>query len=276
MSSSPDAATRREAGGRRGIPWRAVGFALIAVYATIGLGLMIAALPGQALSPPQPDPAAAPPQRPAYEGDLFGSGSRGAPESSEDRYPPDRWADDADDDRLGPQDRDALADLLPWQNDGMERSRPLAVRIPRIGVNADIMAVGVDETGAIEVPPLEQAYLAGWYELGPSPGEAGNAVVVGHVDSYALGGPAVFFNLGALQPGDRIEIAREDGSVAPFVVDGVASFPKDTFPSDLVYGPANRPGLRLITCGGSFDTTTGDYRDNVIVFATLDESSQPQ
>lgn len=154
----------------------------------------------------------------------------------------------------------------------MARAEPAEVRIPRIGVNAKIMNIGVDAEGVLEVPPLEEAHLAGWYRLGPSPGEVGNAVVVGHVDSYT-NGPAVFFELGALLPGDIIEISRKDGSVARFVVDGVTSYPKSAFPSDLVYGPSPQAGLRLVTCGGEFDKKNREYRDNVVVFATLDPES---
>ena len=150
----------------------------------------------------------------------------------------------------------------------MTRSGPTEISIPRIGVTAKIMGLGLDPTGAIEVPSLEQAQLAGWYRLGPSPGEVGNAVVVGHVDSHATG-PAVFFNVGALRAGDVIEIKREDRSAATFVVDGVASYPKSAFPTGSVFGPSDRAGLRLVTCGGSFDGEARSYLDNVVVFATL-------
>jgi hypothetical protein len=151
---------------------------------------------------------------------------------------------------------------------GMSRSAPVEISIARIGLTAQIMTVGLDAAGAIEVPPLERAQLAGWYELGPSPGEIGNAVIVGHVDSRAMG-PAVFFHLGALLPGDLVEIRRQDGSVAKFKVDHVASYTKSSFPTDLVYGEAAGAGLRLITCGGTFDEKARSYLDNVIVFATL-------
>jgi hypothetical protein len=151
---------------------------------------------------------------------------------------------------------------------GMARSEPTEIRIPRIRLNAKIVAVGLDAAGAIQVPPLEQANLAGWYRLGPSPGEAGNAVVVGHVDSYATG-PAVFFEIGTLRAGDVIEIHRKDATVARFMVRSVASYPKSAFPTDLVYGPSDQAGLRLITCGGQFDEGARSYLNNVIVFATL-------
>jgi hypothetical protein len=159
------------------------------------------------------------------------------------------------------------AEPVPAQLVSMARSAPTEIRIARIGVKAKVVNVGLDANGAIEVPSLEHAELAGWYELGPSPGEIGNAIVVGHVDSYAIG-PAVFFRLGALRSGDAIEIRRQDGTVAKFIVDRVGSYPKSSFPTDLVYGDSDKAGLRLITCGGPFDESARSYLNNVIVFAT--------
>jgi Sortase domain len=148
------------------------------------------------------------------------------------------------------------------------RSEPTEISIPRIRVSAKIVTVGLDATGSIAVPPLKHAHLAGWYRLGPSPGEVGNAVVVGHVDSHVTG-RAVFFELGALRAGDLVQIRRADATVARFVVRTVASYPKSDFPTDLVYGPSDQAGLRLITCGGQFDQDARSYLSNVIVFATL-------
>ncbi len=130
------------------------------------------------------------------------------------------------------------------------------------------MSVGLNADRTLQVPPLSQAQSTGWYRLGPTPGEIGNAVIVGHVDSKEIG-PAVFFQLGALLPGDTVQVTRKDGRVATFIVDGVKAYPKTAFPSELVYGPTDRPGLRLVTCGGQFDERVGSYPDNVIVFATL-------
>ncbi|MEU4643644.1 class F sortase [Micromonospora sp. NPDC023814] len=146
------------------------------------------------------------------------------------------------------------------------RAEPVDVRIPAIDVRAPIVPVGADAAGRLEVPPLDRPTLAGWYRHGVSPGETGNAVIVGHVDSAA--GPAVFFDLGQLRAGDTVRITRADASVATFAVDGVASYPKDRFPTDLVYGPSGAAGLRLVTCGGRFDRRVGSYVDNVVVFAT--------
>ncbi|MEV2239163.1 class F sortase [Micromonospora sp. NPDC049891] len=148
----------------------------------------------------------------------------------------------------------------------LPRAVPVEVRIPTIDVRAPLVAVAADGAGALEVPPLDRPGVAGWYRPGVSPGETGNAVLVGHVDSPA--GPAVFFHLGQLRPGDTIEVVRTDTRVVRFAVDGVEAYPKDRFPTDLVYGPAETAGLRLITCGGRFDRDDGEYVDNVIVFAT--------
>jgi hypothetical protein len=148
----------------------------------------------------------------------------------------------------------------------LPRSKPVRVTIPRIGVDADIVPVATDDNGALEVPPLDHPEIAGWYRRGPTPGEAGNAVLVGHVDT--LHGPAVFFDLGRLRPGDTVKVTRADGRVAVFTVDGVGAYPKERFPTERVYGGGAEARLRLITCGGRFDPRTGSYPDNIVVFAT--------
>lgn len=148
----------------------------------------------------------------------------------------------------------------------LARSEPVSVHISRIGVKAKIMNLGLNQDGTLQVPPLDQAELAGWYSLGASPGEIGNAVVVGHVTTAEK--TAVFFRLGELRKNDKIMIKRKDGSTATFAVDGVKAYPKKKFPTDLVYGPNEKVGLRLVTCGGDFDSNAHSYVDNVIVFAS--------
>nr|WP_255609223.1 class F sortase [Micromonospora sp. PLK6-60] len=150
----------------------------------------------------------------------------------------------------------------------LPRSAPTTISIPRIGVQAAIMSLGTNPDGTVQVPPLDDALKAGWYEPGASPGETGNAVIVGHVDSAKIG-PAVFFNLGALQPGDTITVARQDGRNATFTVEQVTSVPKTQFPADQVYGPNDRAGLRVVTCGGTFDQAAGSYLNNIVVYATM-------
>jgi sortase (surface protein transpeptidase) len=144
-------------------------------------------------------------------------------------------------------------------------STPERVQIPALGVTSRIMELGLERDGSMEVPP--GAYPVGWYDGSPSPGELGPAVLAGHVDWE--GEPGAFFGLRELLPGDTVVVDRADGIVATFRVDRVEEHPKDDFPTEEVYGDIGYPGLRLITCGGAFDESTGDYQDNIIVFASL-------
>jgi sortase (surface protein transpeptidase) len=146
---------------------------------------------------------------------------------------------------------------------------PVSIRIPAIKVSAPVNSVGLNPDHTMEVPHPGPLYdQPAWYRYSPTPGEIGPAVIIGHVDS-AKGGPSVFFTLGALKPGQRVEIARTDGSTTVFDIDSVKSYPKDSFPTRTVYGATDYAALRLITCGGSFDRKTGNYRDNIVVFAHL-------
>jgi len=147
-------------------------------------------------------------------------------------------------------------------------AEPVSVTLPSIGVTSDLMRLGLNDDGTVQVPPLEERDRAGWYERGPAPGAVGPAILLGHVDSAAYG-PGIFFDLGAVQAGDTIEVSRADGSVAEFVVDRVEVHPKAEFPTIDVYGNTDDAQLRLITCGGDFDSAVRSYEDNVIVFATL-------
>jgi hypothetical protein len=150
----------------------------------------------------------------------------------------------------------------------LARSVPVTLDIPRIGVHTSLGQVGLTRQGTIAIPAPRGGLPAYWYRYLSTPGEAGPAVILGHVDT-ARDGPAVFFRLGDLQAGDLLMVRRADGSAPRFVVRAVARYPKDHFPTAAVYGPTGRPVLRLITCGGLFDPATGHYRDNVVVFATL-------
>jgi hypothetical protein len=150
----------------------------------------------------------------------------------------------------------------------LPRSAPTRVDIASINLHAPIAALGVDNDGSVQVPPLERPELAGWYQDGPSPGELGPAVLLGHVDSYQVG-PAVFFYLGALKPGAPVEVTRADHSVVTFKVDGVVAVQKNNFPTAEVYGPLPYAGLRLITCGGQFDPKQRSYLGNTVVYASF-------
>lgn len=146
----------------------------------------------------------------------------------------------------------------------MWASVPVRLLIPSIGVDSGLSALGLLADGTMAVPAT--GLSAGWYTGAPTPGELGPAIIAGHVD---WNGPGVFFELHSLAVGAEVDIARQDGSVAIFRVTQVAEYRRNAFPTALVYGELNYAGLRLVTCGGDFDTATGLYEFNVVAFAEL-------
>lgn len=149
----------------------------------------------------------------------------------------------------------------------LDRSAPTSIVIPSINLRAALDEIGLLPDGRLEVPPYERANRAAWYRLGPSPGERGSAVIVGHVDSKQA--VAVFWYLTRVRPGDRVEVTRQDGDTAVFTVSSVEQFAKSRFPSDRVYADVDVPVLRLVTCGGPYDVARHAYADNVVVFASM-------
>jgi sortase (surface protein transpeptidase) len=159
------------------------------------------------------------------------------------------------------------------QGPSLPRSVPVSVAIPAIGVDSTLLHLGLNADGSIQVPSLvTSAGEAAWYEYSATPGQVGASVIEGHVDSYQ--GPAVFFRLGALSPGDTIDVTLADGITAIFRVTGVREYPKSNFPAKDVYGTTDYAALRLITCGGVFDYTSKHYLSSTVVFASL-VSSRP-
>lgn len=148
---------------------------------------------------------------------------------------------------------------------GSAGPRPVRIEIPAIGVAAPVDPAGKNRDGTLEVPA--DFARTSYYTGRPVPGDAGPAIIVGHVDGRR--GPAVFYRLRELRPGAEVRVHRADGSLVTFVVERSKQVPKKTFPTDEVYGPTPDPTLRLITCGGSFDQRAGHYRDNTIVFLRL-------
>lgn len=147
----------------------------------------------------------------------------------------------------------------------LPQSRPVSVDIPRLHVSSALEDLGLDSSGAMEVP--RDPARAGWFDRGPTPGSLGPAVIAGHVTWNRL--PAVFFRLGTLGRGDVVRVRREDGTTAVFSVTRVASYGKRAFPTRVVYGTLDHAGLRLITCGGRYDAARHRYLANVVVFADL-------
>jgi len=149
----------------------------------------------------------------------------------------------------------------------LEPSAPVRLIIPDVHIDTTFeRALGIEEsTGEIEVPKGYEE--VGWYKYGPTPGEIGPSVIVGHVDSYE--GPAVFYSLGQLDVGDEMIVERADGTEAVFLVEELERVRQDTFPTERVYGSIPYAGVRVITCSGIYDRQTNRYSHNLIVYGRL-------
>ena len=149
---------------------------------------------------------------------------------------------------------------------GLPAAKPASLTIPAIGVRAESIAdLGLTPAGELQVPP--DATTVGWFTGAPSPGEVGPAVLAAHVDYKHV--PGAFSKLKDLRSGEQVRVGRTDGRTAVFTVYRVDRYAKADFPTDEVYGDTAEPELRLITCGGAFDHSSGNYLDNVVAFAKL-------
>jgi Sortase domain len=151
-------------------------------------------------------------------------------------------------------------------------SPPVRLRIPAIGVSSPLVRLGLDQGGGMQVPGDFQR--AGWFTGAAEPGQLGPAVIAGHVDSRT--GPAVFYRLRELRPGDEVLVVRADRRVLRFVVESLASYPKQALPGERLYGPTTAPALRLVTCAGAFDLERRSYRDNLVVEAAIAADPDPR
>ncbi len=145
-------------------------------------------------------------------------------------------------------------------------SVPTNISIPSVNIDYPIITVGLDTAGAIQLPPV-LSWNTGWYNGSPTPGQIGPSIIVGHVDSYQ--NISVFWRLRYVQPGALIYIKRTDGTTVTFKVTDLKQFDQSAFPTAEVYGNIKYPGLRLITCGGTFDSQSASYSQNTVVFATI-------
>jgi sortase A len=147
----------------------------------------------------------------------------------------------------------------------IEVASPETLEIPKLGIKAKVESVGLDPTRKMDVPKTPEG--VGWYNLGPKPGEVGNAVIDGHLDSET--GPAVFYGLSSLQPGDQIKVIDSSKQSFTFTVTGNITYQFDQVPLDQIFGSANTVNLNLITCGGFFNHTTRNYSSRVVIYSTL-------
>ena len=145
------------------------------------------------------------------------------------------------------------------------RSVPVRLRIPALGMSVALLSLGENADGTVQVPNNDLE--PGWFDLGPTPGQIGSSVILGHVDNSS--GPGVFFTIRTLAAGDPIFVDQADGGTVEFVVNSVASYSKTAFPAQRVYGSHGSSALQLVTCGGAFDRATGSYLSNIVAYSSL-------
>ncbi|MBT2402629.1 MULTISPECIES: class F sortase [unclassified Streptomyces] len=158
---------------------------------------------------------------------------------------------------------------LPVAHAPLSGAPPARVDVPSIGVQAPVIPRGLDADGAIEPPPYDRPGTVGWWGGGAQPGEAGTALLVGHVDTASK--PAVFYGLSSAQQGDKVRVVRADGTIAEFTIEDVRVYERAGFDAHKAYGPRvrGRAELRLVTCGGAYDKKAKQYTANVVVSAYL-------
>ena len=228
------------------------------VLALAGGGLVGAAVAAQEPTPPAPPaavvaaPASPGPASAGLSGDPAAAAS-GGPGAARDGAPRDAARSSSREKSTAPKGA-----LLP-------ESEPVAVRVPRLDVSSQLVHLGLNPDGTMEVP--QSADPVGWYDQSPTAGEQGPSVYAGHVTWDRK--PAVFFRLGDVRPGDRVEVDRRDGRTAVFEVTKVAQYPKDEFPTSEVYANLDHAGIRLITCAGKFDADDRRYSDNIVVYGKM-------
>lgn len=172
----------------------------------------------------------------------------------------------ADEEPSAPASRTAVPEWSvapsPAPIDALVEPKPVGLVIGSIDVSTPLVELGLRPDLTVQVPRHPE--WAGWFREGPRPGSPGSAVILGHVDSVL--GPAVFYRLRYLQPGDTVDVARSDGSVARFVVTESITYSNDQFPAARVYSTHGRRALNLVTCGGAYDRDLGGYQANVVVY----------
>ena len=248
---TPRGSSRRGGGRRRTA-------AALAVLALVGAALLVFSLTSQVGAPPEPELRSSAP-----------SASDGGGTVSEDATTPAEPSPTVSTEASEPTERPAPEKETSTVAAPLEPSEPTSLRIPSIDVDEQLFPIGLGENGQLLAPRGDRANRPAWFEGSPTPGENGPSVIEGHVTWH--GDPSVFFDLGSLDTGDRVEVEREDGTVATFEVYDAARYPKDDFPTLAVYGRTEGPELRLITCGGDLGAD-GHHLDNTVVFARLVDS----
>lgn len=149
----------------------------------------------------------------------------------------------------------------------LAKAEPTEVKVPAIGASSSLIGLGLGPGNSMATPPVSKPGQASWFTGGPTPGQKGPAVILGHINGD--GHPGVFQNLVKLKAGDQIEVDRADHTAAYFTVTGAEQVGKNAFPAGQVFNDVPDAQLRLISCGGALDVAEHSYDDNIIVFATM-------
>ncbi|MER7855149.1 class F sortase, partial [Streptomyces bacillaris] len=157
-------------------------------------------------------------------------------------------------------------------SDSRTPAAPARIRIPAISLDQPLTSLRVQQDGRLGVP--DEPRTIGWWSDGPRPGGPGATVIVGHVDSAT--GPGAFHGLSTLDPGDEVTMVQDDRSTMTFTVRALRQYGKNAFPDSQVYTTTGPPALHLITCSGPYDRSRREYRDNLVVYATLDNAGVPK
>lgn len=157
----------------------------------------------------------------------------------------------------------AFGKTVQLQTEAKASVVPESIEIPSIDLEAPLMKLGMAKDGEVELPPYEKPKVAGWFKHSAVPGDKGASVIIGHVDTKTA--PAVFYKLRQLRKGELVKVERSDGKVAQYRVQSIEQVHKDSFPTRKVY---IEDGLKLVTCGGTFDYAKHEYVDNIIVYAS--------
>lgn len=149
-----------------------------------------------------------------------------------------------------------------------EAGVPVQLTIPSLGLNVAVEQTALAADGSMGVP--KKPRNVAWYELGPRPGESGNAVIAGHVN-WKRGATAAFADLRLVKPGDQVTVKDSRGISVTFVVRESRMYAADADASAIFAPSDNRPHLNLITCDGSWDEKTEQYSERLVVFADKSE-----
>jgi sortase (surface protein transpeptidase) len=140
---------------------------------------------------------------------------------------------------------------------------PVRLEIPAIGVDAAIEHVGRLPNNEIDVPKLP-ADVA-WFTESARPGQAGKpAIISGHLDSRS--GPAVFWDLRKVLPGDELVVTYANGTRFVFEVEDKERYFADQLPVQKLLGRNPRRMMNLITCDGAWDRGHASYVQRLAVY----------